>query len=107
MGSELTNQESIDDEDEEQAESVEVVEPEQFSFPSAEEIADLRKSVELDAYREGFEKGEQHGKDSGLKQAYEESKADIEQHIQQLEQISHALQQPIDQQDQAIEEILL
>lgn len=88
-------------------ESVEVIEQAQVQLPSAEELEQIRKSVELEAYREGFEKGEAHGRESGYQQAYQETKQDIESHLGKLEAISEALKKPLDDQDQTIEKILL
>ena len=93
--------------DEEEDETVEVVEDDAISLPSAEEIEQLRKSVELEAYAEGFEKGEKHGKESGFNQAYEEAKQEINKNIQNLDSIANTLLQPLDQQDEQIETILV
>jgi len=104
---ELQENESIEEVEEFSAESVEEVDAAQVHLPSAEELEQIRKSVELEAYREGFEKGEAHGRESGYNRAYEETKSTIESRLQHLLDISQALQNPIDDQDQAIEEILL
>ncbi|WP_317931682.1 flagellar assembly protein FliH [Halioxenophilus sp. WMMB6] len=92
---------------EEAIESVELVSEAELHLPSAEELEQIRKSVELEAYSEGFEKGEAHGRDSGHKSAYEETKTEVEQQIEQLQAIVNALQEPLAEQDQAIEKILL
>lgn len=107
---ELSEHEAIEDvEDwgEETEESVEEVDSKQVQLPSAEELEELRKKVELEAYNEGFEKGRSHGEESGRQQAYEHAKQEISTAVSQLNQIANTLINPLEGQDQAIETIML
>jgi flagellar assembly protein FliH len=97
----------FDSQSEEVEESVETLESEELIPPSAEELEELRKSVELDAYQKGFAKGEAHGLESGEQRAYQETKSALEQQIDELRQITTALMQPTADQDEAIERILV
>ncbi|BFM06729.1 flagellar assembly protein FliH [Halioxenophilus aromaticivorans] len=110
-GVELDEHESIetveDWDDGSQAESVEDVEAEGIHLPSAEELEQLRKSIEVEAYAEGFAKGEAHGQESGHNKAYQETKTAIDQQVQYLAQLTAALTNPIEEQDTAIEQIIL
>lgn len=99
--------ETVDDWQAEEAESVEEVAATEIQLPSAEELEQLRKTIELEAYAEGFAKGESHGKESGHKQALDEAKSYIEQQLSQLHSIAQAMIEPIAQQDEAIEAVML
>ncbi len=113
---ELTDNESIEtvegwgeeqDQSADAVESVEELSEPEIHLPSAEELEAIRKAVEVEAYAEGFAKGENHGRESGYNQAYQEAQSRIEHHLASLAQLTNALVNPIEQQDQAIEQVLL
>ena len=79
-------------------EEVEVLEP-----PTAEELEEIRKA----AYEEGFASGKEQGFNVGQEQALEQGKQETTAAVARLKQIMHALLEPISQQDNALETVLV
>lgn len=82
----------------EEAEDVEDVKP-----LTAEELEAIRQA----AYEEGKEEGRRDGYKEGYDQGYKSGESDLRAAVNKLSQISRALFEPVEQQDDALEEALL
>lgn len=78
-------------------------EEEEIALPTAEELEAIRKS----AYDEGFESGKAQGLKSGYDQGIKNGQQEIDATMARLKQVMQALYEPIHQQDEALESVLL
>mgnify|MGYP001244679179 CR=1 FL=1 len=103
----ISSQDELVEDGDEVEESVEDVDDNELKIPSAQELEELRRSVELDAYQKGFEKGEAHGLESGKKQIDDQYQPDIEKSCNALKTLTENLSQSLSQQEDAILQTLL
>lgn len=82
---------------------VEEIELEEVQPITLEEVEAIRQ----DAYNEGFATGEKEGFQAGQLRAQQEAEAALKPRLQALESLMQQLFEPINQQDQAIEHMLL
>lgn len=94
-------------EDVEIEESIEVVEDTQVQPFSAEELLEIRKSVELEAYQSGFEKGEKHGFESGEKKAKEEIEPQLLEAVAEIKTLTQNISDASQELDQEIEQLMV
>ncbi len=94
-------------EDVEIEESIEVVEDTQVQPFSAEELLEIRKSVELEAYQSGFEKGQKHGFESGEKKAKEEIEPQLLETVAEIKTLTQNISDVSQELDQEIEQLMV
>lgn len=70
---------------------------------TAEELEAIRQA----AYEEGLEEGKRDGYKQGYDQGYKSGESDLKAALNKLAQISRALFEPVEQQDQALEDAIL
>ncbi len=78
-------------------------EVEEVQWPTADELEAIRKA----AYREGFDQGKQEGHAKGHEQGLSKGQQEIQAAVARLGQVMHALMQPIAEQDNALETVLV
>ncbi|KRT55469.1 flagellar assembly protein FliH [endosymbiont of Ridgeia piscesae] len=85
------------------ADEVEMEDAELPAPPTAEELEAVRQQ----AYEEGFEKGKEDGFEFGHKEALQQEREQIKQHIARLERQLSLLDEPLRELDRAVEEELV
>ncbi len=79
------------------------VEAEKIILPTAEELETIRKA----AYSEGFNVGKKQGHKAGYDKGIKDGQQEMDATMARLKQVMQALYEPIHQQDEALESILL
>lgn len=78
-------------------------EVEAIQLPTAEELETIRKA----AYEEGFASGKEQGQLIGFKHGVKEGQKEIDATLARMKQIMQVLFEPIHQQDEALESVLI
>ncbi len=65
------------------------------------------EQIQKQAYKEGFEQGKKEGFSYGHKEALEEGRKQLQENIQNMEQLLHALETPFKQLDEQVEQELV
>ena len=65
------------------------------------------EQIQKQAYQEGFEQGKKEGFSYGHKEALEEGRKQLQQNVQNMEQLLHALETPFKQLDEQVEQELV
>jgi flagellar assembly protein FliH len=92
-----------------------VTEPVQHKPLTAEQLNEITEQAEKEGYEAGFEKGlnegfqqgQQQGEQAGRDQAYQENTAHLQDQIARLQSVASALMEPLEQQDAALENIIM
>ncbi len=74
---------------------------------TADMLEEITKAAEQDGYQSGFTKGEKHGYEAGYNAGLKAAEEQIQGEMARVSQISEALVEPLEQQEEALETIIL
>ncbi len=91
----------------EYVEDVEQTEDDQLAPLTAETLAEITKAAAQEGYQSGFTKGEKHGYEAGFNAGKQAAEQQIADEMARISQVSNTLAEPMQGQQDALEQLVL